>query len=397
MPSRRSSERSRRKVSSRQSPPLTLHSPSLVTDSQLPDCSRCSRRRRARSRSLHQAQLHVRKPSSLPFASCSLALFPDVIFDLSARASFAYSFSPVGYTADLSRSSRSTTSVPLYIYLPTSSRTRADRRMLSRLASLPLRNKPAGISSPTSVKTSSRKLLSIDVRPFVPLVFALSASKRVRADSFPLPPFSCSFWFGADNYDAIIVKLSKLYDLVRTRGHPIAGDSGAGGSQNAFVRQTTKYWVSPSFLSYLQLHPVTRKDCSIAQETLQSFARVLFRLTDLSPPLSAQVHTDNIVQLKLNILKHLPVLGKISTVEEALLLVLTSVSVSFAVFDSEKDFDPSDAAITSIYFDNDDLELYLGRLEKTEGAEAIRMRWYGGMDTKQVRPVAFFIAPRLVV
>lgn len=42
-------------------------------------------------------------------------------------------------------------------------------------------------------------------------------------------------------------------------------------------------------------------------------------------------------------------------------------------------------AITSIYFDNEDLELYLGRLEKTEGAEAIRLRWYGDMDVKQVR------------
>jgi SPX domain protein involved in polyphosphate accumulation len=45
-------------------------------------------------------------------------------------------------------------------------------------------------------------------------------------------------------YDVIIVKLSKLYDLVRTRGHPIEGDASAGGSQSAFVRQTTKYWVS---------------------------------------------------------------------------------------------------------------------------------------------------------
>ena len=41
-------------------------------------------------------------------------------------------------------------------------------------------------------------------------------------------------------------------------------------------------------------------------------------------------------------------------------------------------------AITSIYFDNEDLELYLGRLEKTEGAEAIRLRWYGDMDIKQI-------------
>lgn len=60
-------------------------------------------------------------------------------------------------------------------------------------------------------------------------------------------------------------------------------------------------------------------------------------------------------------------------------------------------------AISSIYFDNEDLELYLGRLEKTEGAEAIRLRWYGDMDVKTVcfsplsrpdifvRPVLFYI------
>ena len=45
------------------------------------------------------------------------------------------------------------------------------------------------------------------------------------------------------NWDGLIVKLSKLYDLVRTRGHPVQGDSSAGGNQSAFVRQTTKYWV----------------------------------------------------------------------------------------------------------------------------------------------------------
>ena len=66
------------------------------------------------------------------------------------------------------------------------------------------------------------------------------------------------------NYDGLIVKLSKLYDLVRTRGHPVKGDSSAGGSQSAFVRQTTKYWV----------------------------------------------HPDNLVRLKLAILRHLPVLGR---------------------------------------------------------------------------------------
>ncbi|KAG8887438.1 vacuolar transporter chaperone, partial [Tulasnella sp. 332] len=118
------------------------------------------------------------------------------------------------------------------------------------------------------------------------------------------------------SYDPLIVKLSKLYDLVRTRGHPVQGDSSAGGSQSAFVRQTTKYWV----------------------------------------------HPDNLVHLKLAILKHLPVL----------------------VFNAEKEFEIKDSAITSIYFDNDDLELYLGRLEKTEGAEAIRLRWYGDTTVKTI-------------
>ncbi|KIJ66914.1 hypothetical protein HYDPIDRAFT_186511 [Hydnomerulius pinastri MD-312] len=118
------------------------------------------------------------------------------------------------------------------------------------------------------------------------------------------------------NWDALIVKLSKLYDLVRTRGHPVVGDSSAGGNQSAFVRQTTKYWV----------------------------------------------HPDNLVPLKLAILRHLPVL----------------------VFNAEKEFEPKDAAITSIYFDNEDLELYLGRLEKTEGAEAIRLRWYGDTNVKTI-------------
>lgn len=109
-----------------------------------------------------------------------------------------------------------------------------------------------------------------------------------------------------------MVTLSRLYDTVRTRGNPIKGDSAAGGKQQNFVRQTTKYWV----------------------------------------------HPDNVLELKLIILKHLPVL----------------------VFNASKDFIEDDTAISSIYFDNTETwELYQGRLKKTEGAEAIRIRWYGDM------------------
>lgn len=137
--------------------------------------------------------------------------------------------------------------------------------------------------------------------------FALKPIFQVRLNAKP---------FYKDNYDKLIVKLSKLYDLVRTRGDPVKGDSSAGGSQQNFVRQTTKYWV----------------------------------------------HPDNITELKLIILKHLPVL----------------------VFNADKEFDQEDSAITSIYFDNADMDLYYGRLRKDEGAEAIRLRWYGGMKSDQI-------------
>lgn len=59
--------------------------------------------------------------------------------------------------------------------------------------------------------------------------------------------------FFKDNYDAFIVKLSKLYDLVRNRGHPVSGDSAAGGGQQNFVRQTTKYWVHADNITELKL------------------------------------------------------------------------------------------------------------------------------------------------
>ncbi|KAF8589441.1 SPX-domain-containing protein [Ramaria rubella] len=138
----------------------------------------------------------------------------------------------------------------------------------------------------------------------------LSLKPTFKSDFLDKRPFHLYNW------DSLIVKLSKLYNLVHTRGHPVKGDSSAGGSQNAFVRQTTKYWV----------------------------------------------HEYNLVPLKIYILRHLPVL----------------------VFDRNKEFEARDAAITSIYFDNEDLELYLGRLEKTEGAEAIRLRWYGDTNVKQI-------------
>ena len=55
------------------------------------------------------------------------------------------------------------------------------------------------------------------------------------------------------------------------------------------------------------------------------------------------------------------------------------------MFNPSKEFEARDSAISSIYYDNPETwELYEGRLKKTEGAEAIRLRWYGGMETETI-------------
>lgn len=72
------------------------------------------------------------------------------------------------------------------------------------------------------------------------------------------------------------------------------------------------------------------------------------------------VHSDNVTEVKCFVLKYLPVL----------------------IFPSRKR--KIDLAVSSIYLDNDEMELYKGRLEKTEGAMAIRIRWYGSEEPQEV-------------
>jgi SPX domain protein involved in polyphosphate accumulation len=69
------------------------------------------------------------------------------------------------------------------------------------------------------------------------------------------------------------------------------------------------------------------------------------------------VKTEDVSRVKYATLRHLPVfLQKTSTGE-------------------------SDSQFTnSVYLDNDQLELYHGRLDKTPGAIALRLRWYGPED-----------------
>lgn len=148
--------------------------------------------------------------------------------------------------------------------------------------------------------------------------------------------------FFKDNYDAFVVKLSKLYDFVRNKGNPVEGDSAAGGGQQNFVRETTKYWVHPDNITELKLIILkVRRKCHSYMFYKVKYSRLTVFFC----------------------FQHLPVL----------------------VFNPTKEFEDRDTAISSIYYDNPETwELYTGRLKKTEGAEAIRLRWYGGMENDQI-------------
>ncbi|KAJ3028868.1 UNVERIFIED_CONTAM: vacuolar transporter chaperone [Siphonaria sp. JEL0065] len=129
--------------------------------------------------------------------------------------------------------------------------------------------------------------------------------------SYPLlnkySTFLSSKPFNETTYDNLILRLSDLWDKVRyIHGSSSSMDKANGVDQQNIVRKTTKYWV----------------------------------------------HIDNVVDVKVLVLKHLPVL----------------------IFKKGVTNDP---ALNSIYFDNDNLDLYRERMKREEGAQNLRFRWYG--------------------
>lgn len=124
-----------------------------------------------------------------------------------------------------------------------------------------------------------------------------------QCKSFYVGRMHSQAWVRGD-YSDIVVRLSKFYSELR--GDHAAKENDTGSQ--AFMRSTTKYWVS----------------------------------------------TEDISKVKYAVLQHLPVfLQKTATGE-------------------------TDSQLTnSVYLDNSNLELYHGRLDKTPGAIALRLRWYG--------------------
>ncbi|KAG2187296.1 hypothetical protein INT44_004981 [Umbelopsis vinacea] len=74
------------------------------------------------------------------------------------------------------------------------------------------------------------------------------------------------------------------------------------------------------------------------------------------------IHPDNISEVQAVILLHLPVL----------------------IFDQNKPYEEADSAVSSVYFDNNEFDLYSERLQRLDAAEAIRFRWYGNEQAKDI-------------
>ncbi|KAJ3112993.1 vacuolar transporter chaperone [Phlyctochytrium bullatum] len=116
--------------------------------------------------------------------------------------------------------------------------------------------------------------------------------------------------FFEQTYEDMILRLSNVWEHVRDlNGTGVTPAKGPGVDSQNIVRKTTKYWV----------------------------------------------HPENVMAVKLLVLKHLPVL-------------LFKKGV------------PNDPALNSIYFDNDELFLYHNRMRRDEGAQNLRFRWYGKRD-----------------
>ncbi|KAI8377891.1 VTC domain-containing protein [Radiomyces spectabilis] len=102
---------------------------------------------------------------------------------------------------------------------------------------------------------------------------------------------------------------------------------------------------------------------------LRDWCRLGGQQTEMRRPLSSDVeahafqrsttkywvHPDNVTEVKAILLFNLPVLR----------------------YDPVKNYETSDSAVSSVYLDSRTFDLYTSRLQRDEGAEAIRLRWYG--------------------
>jgi SPX domain protein involved in polyphosphate accumulation len=128
----------------------------------------------------------------------------------------------------------------------------------------------------------------------------------------------CNFW--RQNYDSLLLHLSQLFNKIRNGAVPMS-------------------FQPVSYIANAMI-PGNQEGKSIA--VLRFF-----------------VHADDILELKTHILRHLPVLVYNNSTTKG------------------EDIDPP---ISSLYFDNSELETYSARVENAPDSKLLRLRWYGSAE-----------------
>ncbi|KAK4510716.1 Carnitine O-acetyltransferase mitochondrial [Mucor velutinosus] len=131
----------------------------------------------------------------------------------------------------------------------------------------------------------------------------------------------CPFWKKEEDNNALLIKLSSLFSQVRN-----------GGGDGAMSFQQP---LSASLI----------KEPEFGLDTRRTVIKRFF------------VHTDDVLELKTSVLRHLPV------------LVYRSRDNS-----SQEDIDPP---ISTLYLDNAEMDSYCSRVESAPHSQIIRLRWYG--------------------
>ncbi|KAG2219768.1 hypothetical protein INT45_008599 [Circinella minor] len=169
--------------------------------------------------------------------------------------------------------------------------------------------------------------------------FLKMVKKHDRHTNYILRPMfmvrlnQCPFWKQDD--DALLIKLSELFSKARQ-----------GGKEMSFKKPIT--------VKSQENSAVTNND-----ETTSTAVGGASGTTDRRRNTVMKrffVHTDNILELKTFVLRHLPVL---------------------VYRDNSLKQDNIDPPISSLYLDNSSLETYNSRVEAAEGSQIIRLRWYG--------------------
>lgn len=150
-----------------------------------------------------------------------------------------------------------------------------------------------------------------------------------------------------------------------------------------FVRSTTKYWVRAEDVSVVKYHILQVRGHSTTQhDTLRGTACIQHSIAQHSPSFCFAFFCCRLVNdrtsykgVEIDVASGVIVRKRRSKHQCVLVCLCPSLLQHLPVFQFDKDDFAGDAQlINSVYFDNENLELYHGRLDKKPNAIAARIR-----------------------